>query len=262
MVYAKKSYGQHFLKNDGVCQAIVAAAQINPDELIVEVGPGRGALTKFLAAATKNLVLIETDQEMIDSLAEFAVQIIKADAAKFDFCRLSSLPNLPATSYKLIGNLPYNAGTAIVMNALTSKCPPTRLVVMLQKEVANKMLAKPGEMNLLSVATQLYAKVSRVIDVKPGSFSPPPKVDSTVICLDVLPTCLPAGRQAAPETIIALAKIAFNSPRKQLHRTLADSGIKSSETIKGILSDLGLPPTARPQELSIEQWAELQQMLK
>ncbi len=270
MVYAKKSYGQHFLKNEGVCKKIVASAEIGPEDLVVEVGPGRGALTKWLVEATApdRLILIETDQEMIDALENSphlwgdkgGSQIIKADAAQFDFC---SLPLLSSGSWILVGNLPYNAGTAIVMNALTSKCPPKLLVVMLQKEVANKMLAKAGQMSLLSVATQLYATVSRVIDVKPGSFSPPPKVDSTVIRLGISPFMgrTRGANSVDPELIIALAKIAFATPRKQLHRTLADAGKGTSEAIKKILIDLGLPETARPQELSIEQWIQLHHIL-
>ena len=257
MVYAKKSYGQHFLKTESVCQKIVEAAEIGSDDLVVEVGPGRGALTKWLAPVTKNLILIETDQEMIDSLSEYDVEIIKADAAQVDFCEVAK-----AQPWTLVGNLPYNAGTAIVMNALTSKCPPKCLIVMLQKEVANRMMPKPGQMSLRSVAVQMYATPSRVIDVKPGSFSPPPKVDSTVIRLDVITgqvTDQPLRHDR--EAVIALAKIAFATPRKQLHRTLADAGKATSENIKKILIDLGLPETARPQELSIEQWIKLYTIL-
>lgn len=269
MIYAKKSYGQHFLKTESVCQKIVEAAEIGPDDLVIEVGPGRGALTKWLAPVTKNLILIETDQEMIDALRASSThiwgdrggsQIIKADAAQFDFC---SLPVLSTGNWILVGNLPYNAGTAIVMNALTSKCPPKHMVVMLQKEVANKMMARPGQMSLLSVAVQMYAMPSRVIDVKPGSFSPPPKVDSTVIRLDVITgqvTDLPLRRDN--EAVISLAKIAFATPRKQLHRTLADAGKATSEAIKKILVELSLPETARPQELSISQWNELYSIIQ
>lgn len=252
MVYAKKSYGQHFLKEPSVLHKIVEAAEVGPNDFVVEIGPGRGALTEYLVPVCKNLLLIEADPEMISVLKEknWPVQIIQADAAQFDYAAVASGP------WILIGNLPYNAAAAIIMQALTSSKPPTRAVVMVQKEVAEKMLAKPGQMGLLSLAVQMYARVTRVVNVKPGSFSPPPKVDSTVVRLDI-----ESAIRADAEAIIALAKIGFSTPRKQLHGTLAAAGAASSEKVKNILLKLGLPASARPQELSKEQWIKLKESL-
>lgn len=244
----KKSYGQHFLINPSVSRKIVEAADIQSDDVVVEVGPGGGALTDHLP---KNaLFLVELDRDLLASLeASYpSAHIVHADAATVNYPTF-----LPAmTPWILIGNLPYNAGTAIVMHALLLERPPRRMVVMLQKEVGDRMLAQPGSMSLLSVATQLYTTPSRVLNVKPGNFSPAPKVDSVVVRLDRRPDVHPQA-----EKIIALAKTAFSTPRKQLHGTLKEKGGIPSEKTKEILRSLGLPETARPQELSVENWVQL-----
>ena len=150
-----------------------------------------------------------------------------------------------------MGNLPYNAGNAIIRQALASSRPPKRQVVMLQREVGEKMLAKPGEMSILSVAVQIYADVKRIATVKPGAFVPPPKVDSIVLALT------PNQKSTNPEAVIGLAKLAFAHKRKQMHRTLSDAGIGTSESLKAKLLALGLTEQARPEEVSVKNWIAL-----
>jgi 16S rRNA (adenine1518-N6/adenine1519-N6)-dimethyltransferase len=216
--------------------------------MVVEIGPGRGALTERLAGLGDRLILIEADRELIPELATRfpEAKIVHADAAHVDYAEL-----IPTGDWILVGNLPYNAGNAIIRQALTSSRPPKRQVVMLQREVGEKMLAKPGDMSILSVAVQMYADVKRAATVKPGAFVPPPKVDSIVLVLT------PHQKSPNPEAVIALAKLAFAHKRKQMHRTLADAGIGSSDSTKAKLRSLGLSEQARPEELSIGQWIEL-----
>ncbi len=266
--FAKKSFGQHFLRDQSVLDKIVAAADIQPSELVVEVGPGRGILTERLAYLGDRLILIEADRDLIPELeTKFPLaKIIQADAARVDYVSLlrdwhvatgtAELPRESVSDWVLVGNLPYNAGNAIIRQALTSAHPPKRLVVMLQREVGEKMLAKPGEMSLLSVAVQMYADVVRIGTVKPGAFVPPPKVDSIILRLSA------NKKTQEPEAVIALAKQAFAHKRKQLHRTLSDAGTASSESIRAKLSSMGLSEHARAEELSIEHWIELSQILK
>lgn len=241
----KKSFGQHFLTNASIAQQIVEAADIQSSEVVVEVGPGEGALTQHIP--DDHLFLLELDRDLLKHLKETypKATIIHTDAATVEYAKI--LPK--AKPWVLIGNLPYNAGTAIVMHALQQKYPPHRMVVMLQKEVGDRMMAEAGEMSLLSVAVQAYTVPTRVLNVKPGSFSPPPKVDSVVIRLD--------RREDVPENaeeIIGLAKAAFAHPRKQMHSVLRDAlGIPSEKT-KEILKSLGLSEAARPQELSVDEW--------
>jgi len=267
VVHAKKSYGQHFLKDKSVIDKIIAAADILPSDLVVEVGPGTGALTKSLAPISFKLVLIEADKDLIENLrVQFPnAEVIHADATKFDFSTTLQLYN--SKTWTFISNLPYNAGNAILMNALTSKNPPKRSVVMLQKEVGERMLGlDPG---LLTVAVQLYAQVEKVCIVPPGAFSPAPKVDSMVLVLtphdpttDPLRALPPnplhfvAGEELA-KRVLAIAKAGFANRRKQLHKNLSEAKLFTSEEVKTKLVELGYSPMARAEELKLKDWIAL-----
>lgn len=247
----KKSFGQHFLHEKTVIQKIVDEVDPNETELIVEVGPGGGALTEKLASmkAKDKLILVEADRDLIAPLQNKYknAKVIFEDAVTTSFDT-----HTKTLSWILVSNLPYNAAAAIIMNALTSLNQPKKMVVMVQKEQADRMLAKPGDLSLLSVAIQLYGAPKRLFNVKPGAFTPPPKVDSTVLAITPK-----AEIPTDAEQIIQLAKIGFSSRRKQLHRNLADTGVVTSETVKTRLKEMNLKETARAQELSIEQWIKL-----
>lgn len=253
---AKKSFGQHFLTDPSVARRMVAAADFSDIQTVVEVGPGTGALTQELVPevpAGASVVLVEADRDLVPSVQESfpSAQVIQGDAVGVDFDELTETPWL------LLSNLPYNAGNAIIMNALRAQVPPRQMVVMVQKEVADRMLAKPGEMSVLSVSVQVYAQVKRLFNVKPGAFSPPPKVDSSVIELR------PQLHEGVGdlEKLISLAKAGFSSRRKQLHRNFADAGIAASALVKSELEKLGKLPTVRAQELSISDWVALSNVL-
>ena len=250
----KKSFGQHFLKDERIAKKIVGSADLHYLDLVVEVGPGEGALTHEIIklVAEKNLILIEADRDLIPALEQnfYHTKIIKGDAAQISFDMLTTDYN-----WKFISNLPYNAGNAILMNVLSCKNPPKLAVVMLQKEVAQKIIAKPGDMGILSVAVQLYARTRKLFDVKPGSFLPPPEVMSSVLMLEPNQIC------SNPEAVIQLAKKGFSSRRKQLHRNLQEAGVAKSAEIQAALMSLGISKTARAQELSITHWVALYNLL-
>ena len=182
----KKSYGQHFLKDQSVIEKIIKSADLCSGDFVVEVGPGDGALTHQITCligptSPTGLILIEADSDLLPNLrAQFiSAQLIHADAAQVNIDEI-----VRDKPWIFISNLPYNSANAILMNMLTAQNPPERSVVMVQKEVGEKMLAKPGDMSLLSVAVQMYTNPTRVCTVKPGSFNPSPKVDSVVLRLD------------------------------------------------------------------------------
>ena len=247
---AKKSFGQHFLKGSRVPQLITAVVSQGNFPLVVEVGPGRGALTDYLVPLNSALVLVEADRDFIDDLrAKYPrAEVVQGDAAQVDYDVIAS----GADRWMLVGNLPYNASAAIVNQAMAAKNPPQELVIMVQKEQAQRMRAKPGEMGLLSIVVQLDYATKKVTDVPPEEFSPKPKVDSTVLHL-----IRKEQSSHNREQIIKLAKIGFAARRKQLHKNLASAGFSSSEEIKQILRHLGLSETVRAQELSVEDWVEL-----
>lgn len=249
-LFAKKSFGQHFLRDQSVIAKIIAAAEIGSTDMVVEIGPGQGALTTHLTDLHlgPRLKLIEADKDLIQPLKEQFpdAQITLTDAAHVDYAEFTR-----GEPWILVSNLPYNAGNAIIRQVLTSSNPPKRQVVMLQREVGEKMLAGPGDMSILSVAVQMYADVKRVCTVKPGAFVPPPKVDSIVLLLTF------NQKSPQPEAVIALAKIAFAHKRKQLHRTLSAGGQGSSEQIQAWLVARGLSDKIRPEALRLQDWIDL-----
>lgn len=252
----KKSLGQHFLTDQNIIRRIVDAADVSPGGTVIEIGAGPGDLTAELASRGANVLAVELDQGLCAWLRQrFAgagnVTILEADALRLDVRGLVGL----GEKYVAVGNLPYNVGTAIVRHLLESEPRPERLVVMLQKEVAEAMLARPGGMSLLSAGMQVYATGRRLFDVAAGSFVPPPKVKSSVVRLEVRPG--PLVPDAERERFFEVVRAGFSAPRKQLRNSLANGlgiGVRESEEA---IRQANLDPARRPQELSIEEWLRL-----
>ncbi len=254
---AKKSFGQNFLADPTVVRRIIQVAEIVPGESILEIGPGTGVLTYALVNAGAKVTAVELDHELIAPLQERfgdKIQLIQGDILSLHH---SITPSL--NSYKLVANIPYNITSAVLEHFLTKEPRPTRLVLMVQKEVADRIAAKPGDLSLLSVVCQLYADVRRAFIVPRGAFRPIPKVDSAVVVLNVKPNT--QDLKSNLESTIALASAGFSSRRKQLHNNLASAGFASSQRVREVLKDLGLPETSRAQELSPAMWVELRARL-
>ncbi len=267
---AKKSYGQNFLADRGVLKKIIAAAELEPGEMVLEIGPGTGILTEALLNAGANVVAVEADPELAALMRKnFGNRITLVEG---DVMNLSRDPSPPTSAklwrvrmtdggFKIVANIPYNITSALLEKFLTNDPRPSRMVLMVQREVADRITAKPGEMSVLAVMCQLYASCKKIANVSAGAFRPTPKVDSAILRLDVRPLPLFKGELEGvtvdPETIIALAKAGFASRRKQLHGNLARAGFGKSEKIKETLADLGLRPDIRAEDLSLDDWVRL-----
>ena len=254
----KKSLGQNFLVDRRVLGKIVAGAEVSPDDLVLEIGPGKGTLTRELAKTAAQVIAVEIDESLAARLTEdFAdtpnVRIIPGDAREIDIASL-----VPGdTSYKLVANLPYYAASPIVRRFLEATRKPLLMVVMVQREVAQNMAATPGKMTILSVATQLYGSARIVSAVPPRAFRPSPKVTSAIIRIDVYSE--PALDVDSIEGFFTLVKAGFSSPRKQIHNCLKQGLAKDSEAVEEMLGRAGIDPRRRPQTLSMPEWGSLYQ---
>ena len=253
---AKKSLAQNFLVDRRIAARIIAAADISPNDRILEIGPGRGILTRTLATAAATLTAIELDAALAAALsAEFAanpaVRVIQADARRINPAALYP----PGAPYKVIANLPYYAAQPIIRRFLEAARKPALMALMVQREVARNMAAQPGDMSLLSVAVQLYSNPRIIASVPPRAFRPAPKVTSAIVRLDVLPR--PALALDSIDAFFTLARAAFSAPRKQIHNCLQRGLAVPRSHAEAILSDAAIDPRRRPQTLSIPDWGRL-----
>ena len=253
---AKKSLGQNFLVDGRVRAKIVDAADVSPADTVLEIGPGRGFLTKALAERAGRLIAVELDDALIPRLEEtFAdcdnVEIVHGDARTVDVDSLVGTE----TAYKVVANLPYYAATPIVRRFLEAPHKPTTLVVMVQREVGREMAARPGKMGILSVATQVYGSPRIVASVPPKAFRPSPNVTSAVVRIDVYSE--PAVNFDDAETFFTLVRAAFSAPRKQIHNSLKNGLDADPDAIMPLLRNAGISPTRRAQTLSIDEWKTL-----
>jgi len=246
------------LSDGNVLRRIVDAAEIERDEATLEVGPGLGSLTAVLAERTARVVAVEIDRDLIAALLQrFSdtpnVTIIEADVLEHAAGELLELASASAP-YVVVANLPYNIAAAVLRHFLEGDVQPRRIVAMLQLEVAEAIVARPGEMSLLSVATQVYGETRMVMRVAPGAFNPPPAVESAVVRIDVAAE----PRVDAPlDAFFRIVRAGFGNPRKQLRNSLSFGLHVKQSVVDEVLAVAGIDATLRPQVLALEDWASI-----
>lgn len=260
-LHMSKKLGQNFLIDPAVVQDIVYAADIEPGETVLEVGPGIGTLTQGLAEAQAQVVAVELDSRLSEILAHTLegyenVRIVNGDILKVDIAALTG-----GKPFKVVANLPYYITTPIIMALLERRLPVTRLVTMVQREVAERMAAQPGgkDYGALSVAVQYYTEPEMVAEVPPQSFIPAPAVDSVVICCKVRPQ--PAVAVTDERLFFRVVKAAFSQRRKTLQNALKTMGI-GKEAIAAALSESGIDGTRRGETLSLQEFASLANVIR
>ena len=255
--------GQHFLRNHVVAEKIAGALRPAAGDVIVEIGPGRGFLTAHLLRKPGRHLAVELDEKLVAELrSRFAGEAWSVEHA--DFLQWSPGPELAGTPLKFVGNLPYNASAPILQRLLS--WPGWRLaIVMLQKEVAERVMAEPGtkEFGLLSLSVQLRAYAERVCDVPPACFWPPPKVDSTVVRL----TPLPPDRAVLPPDLdeawfFKVAHAAFSQRRKVVVNPLSAGLALSKEEVRSALASAGLDPLLRAEDIDAAGYVRLARSLR
>lgn len=254
---AKKSLGQHFLFDEGIVQKIAGSLDLSTTDTVIEIGAGQGVLTRELASRARRVVAVELDDVLAKELRlEFDgtnVEIVHADALEISPASLLGDSN----AYLMAGNLPYNIAQPLLRLYLEAQPQPDHIVIMVQSEVANRIVAQPGQMSLLSVAVQLYGKPRLLFRVPPSAFRPPPKVRSAVVRIDVAPDL--RVRVDDTDAFFNLVRGGFSTRRKQLRNSLAVGLNVAPGAADDWLADAGIDATLRPQALSLEQWASLNQ---
>lgn len=252
---AKKSLGQHFLRNEGVCRRIAELLEPHPADRLLEIGPGPGALTRALEAqAHASLLLLEKDRHWAaerQRLAGPGTQAVLMDALRFDWRRIP-----PDAGWKIAGNLPYNVASPLIWD-IVSQGGASRCVFMVQKEVGQRLAAAPGSRHYgaLSIWVQAYARPRLEFTLGPGAFSPPPRVDSAVLSFVAAG---PEARPRHPAALERLLRICFQQRRKQLGGIFARAGLS---WLAGRLPALGLSPQLRPEALPVADFLRLSELL-
>jgi 16S rRNA (adenine1518-N6/adenine1519-N6)-dimethyltransferase len=262
MVQSKKWLGQHFLRDMGVPPRIADAAGLEAGDCVVEVGPGLGVLTEELARRLDpqrgKLVAVELDSDLLPSLRErFAgqphVSFVQGDVLDITPEELSG-----GRPYKVVANLPYYITSAILRHFLDALHKPQSLTVMVQLEVAQRMVAKPPDMGLLSVAVQFYGDPRIAFRVPPGAFRPPPKVDSAVVQIRVYaPDEMPV-QPTSEASFFRVVQAGFSQKRKQLVNTLASGLALPKDVARQMLESAGIAPDRRAETLSLAEWGALE----
>lgn len=253
-VRAKKRFGQNFLRNEHVIDRILQAAELSQDQPVLEIGPGLGALTDRLLQAEVRLTAIEVDRQLAALLLQREnprLEVIEGDVLRLEWGNF-----LPAQSCKLVANLPYNISSQVLFKVLDHKDAFSRLVLMFQKEVGDRLLAKAGtrEYGILSVLMQTWYDVRRVIRVSPASFFPAPKVESVVLQFDPLSELrFPVEDERIYRMLV---RGAFTQRRKTLRNSLLASGW-SVDVVDRLLKDHGIDPKRRGETLTLEEFARL-----
>ena len=249
-----RSKGQNFLINEKIYDDIIAAAELEEGDTVLEIGPGLGFLTTKLAKKVRRVIAVELDDKLaaylqtgIDAAGLENVEIINQDILKFNLPACLA----PGEKYKVVANLPYNISSIFLRQFLGAPQPPEMTVLMLQKEVAERIVASPPDMNLLAVSVQYYAHPEIIRQVKAGNFWPEPEVDSAVIRMTRKKESIREKR------FFQIVKFGFSSKRKMLKNNLS-SGLKiEAKKIEQILLSQGFAPGIRAEGLSVEDWQKL-----
>jgi|SRR3989344_6830650 len=254
-VSPKKKFGQNFLIDKGVAKKILKTANLQPTDTVIEVGPGTGSLTGELAKKVKKVIAVEKDPEMILLLKKTVKNFKNVKIIQNDILKIRNWELGIGNSYKVVANLPYYIVSPAIRKFLEMKNPPKLMVLMVQKEVAQRICAKPPHMNLLAVSVQFYAKPEIISYVSKKSFWPIPKVDSAII--KIIPRHSAFGSASFRERFFRIAKAGFSHPRKQLLNNLSQNLKINRKKITIWLLQNKIKPYQRAESLSLSDWMRL-----
>ena len=255
----KKSLGQNFLFDPTILARIVAAGEVTANDVVLEIGPGAGSLTRCLAESAKEVIAVELDDRLIPILQYTLAAHPNATIIHGDILKLKTFEVLETSKvyvYKVVANIPYYLTSAIIRRLLESEIKPSLIVLTVQQEVAERLCAQPPEMSVLAVSVQVYGEPRLVGKIPAGAFYPQPDVDSAIVRIDLFSQS-PFANGEETDRFFSLVKAGFSQKRKKLKNALA-SGLKiNMEEIEEMLSEAGIDSNRRAETLTVDEWKKI-----
>lgn len=248
----QKGLGQNFLTDQGALQKIIQAAQIKADDTILEIGPGLGSLTALLAERAERVIAVELDTKLVRALGEILtpypnVELIQGDILEVNLNELFTQPG-----YLVVANIPYYITSALLRQLLEAQYAPERVVLTVQKEVAERICASAGDLSLLALSVQVYGDPEITAQIPAGAFFPAPKVDSAVVRIEIYPQ--PRIPRPQLDLFFSLTKAGFSQKRKTLLNSVSAGMGWDKEKTAALLKSAGIDPQRRAQTLSLDEW--------
>jgi 16S rRNA (adenine1518-N6/adenine1519-N6)-dimethyltransferase len=255
-----KSLGQNFLQDDSALRKIISVSKIAPSDTVLEIGPGLGSLTRYLAISAKEVIAVELDKSLLPILSSVVkgfenIRVIQGDILKIKIADL-----FKSDSYQVVANIPYYITSAIIRHLLESQPKPKSIVLTVQKEVAQRICAKPGDMSLLALSVQVFGQPEIVAEIPSDAFFPEPNVDSSVIRLDIFSE--PAIPAIYLDSFFRLAKAGFSQKRKTLRNSISAGLSISVGDAEELIKKSGIDPKRRAETLSISEWTTLTKLFE
>jgi 16S rRNA (adenine1518-N6/adenine1519-N6)-dimethyltransferase len=254
-LHADKRLGQNFLQDPYALQKIADLAEIQPTDTVLEIGPGLGNLTRYLAAAAQKVVAVELDEKLFPPLEAVVAPYRNIQLVHGDMLGIEPKEVIEQDGYLVVANIPYYITSAIIRHLLEAHPKPRRVVLTIQKEVAERICAGPGDMSLLALSVQVYGQPQIAAHISAGAFFPAPKVDSSVLVVDIYPEPLVATNQL--DTFFLLIKAGFSQKRKKLRNSVSAGMHQSKTETEKLLWAADIDPQRRAETLSLEEWGRL-----
>lgn len=251
----KKSLGQNFLSQPAVLEKIVAAADLPMDSEVLEVGPGLGTLTRHLSRRVRRVVAVEIDQRLIPILQSILAGLDNVRIIHDDILNANIAEIMEAGGYRVVANIPYYITSALLKHLLEAEKKPAKMVLTVQKEVAERICAEEGNMSLLALSVQVYGSPKKVLTIPAGAFYPPPSIDSTVVAIDLYPQ--PVIPTPNLDMFFLLAKAGFSQKRKTLRNSLSAGMRLKPNAAETLLKQAEIDPQRRAETLALAEWRVL-----
>jgi len=254
-LHADKRLGQNFLQDPHALKKIADLAEIHPTDTVLEIGPGLGSLTRYLAAAAQEVVAVELDEKLFPPLEAVIAPYSNVQLVHGDILDIEPKEFVEQGGYLVVANIPYYITSAVIRHLLESDPKPRRIVLTIQKEVAERICAGPGDMSLLALSVQVYGQPQVATHISAGAFFPAPKVDSSVLVVDIYPKPLVAANLL--DTFFLLIKAGFSQKRKKLRNSISAGIHQSPAEAEKLLQAADIDPQRRAETLSLEEWGKL-----